>query len=312
MEIFLHILTHNIIPIFILIGTGALIGWRFKLDVTTLSKINFYAFMPFYAFVVIYTNDLSANMAVTLLFSILFLFINAALAYLTAAARRMGSRKKHALANSIMFYNTGNIGIPLITLIYAGTPWLNQALVIQITIMLFIALTTNTIGFYNAGRGSMHWKDSIFSVLKMPAIWAILSASLLKHFDFDLQTSFIWPAFIYLKQAMIGFVLVTLGVQLSATKIKNRDPDVAVAVILRLLLSPTLGLLILKLLRIDGLTGQVLFVSSSAPTAVTAALIAIERNCEPEFASKTALFSTILCSVSLVFVVYFSKILFPV
>ena len=312
MEIFIHIITHNIIPIFILIGTGWLIGWRFKLDVPTLSKVNFYAFMPFFTFVVIYTNDLSANMAMTLLFSIIFMAVNTAISYIAAAAGKIKSSKKRTMVNMVIFYNTGNIGIPLITLIYTGTPWLNQALVIQITIMLFIAFTTNTIGFYNAGRSDMHWKTALMSVLKMPAIYAILSASLLKQLDIDLQTTFVWPAFIYLKQAMIGFVLVTLGAQLSRTQISKGDHDVVLTVLLRLIGGPLAALLVLRIMGINGIFGQVLFISSSAPSAVTAALIAIERNSEPEFAAKVAAFTTIACSVSLVFVVYFSKILFPI
>ncbi len=312
MEIFFHILTHNIVPIFILIITGLIIGWKFTLDIGTLSKLNFYAFMPFFSFVVIYTSDFSVNMAQILIFAAVFMILNTLVSHGAAKLRGMNSKKKHILTNSVIFYNSGNIGIPLITLIYSGTPHLAQALVIQVTIMLTQSLTINTIGFYNAGRGELHWKDSIISVLKMPVIYAIILAVVFKQFNFDLQQSFAWPAFVYLKQALIGFVLVTLGVQLSQTKFSRGDPDVFIAVFLRLIGGPLLALLILKAAGINGQLVQVLFVSSSMPTAVNAALIAIERNAEPDFAAKTVMFTTIACSVSLVFVVYFSGILFPV
>lgn len=312
MEIFIHILLHNIVPIFILIVTGFLIGRRFDLDIGTLSKLNFYAFVPFFSFVVIYTSDFSVNMKQILIFAAVFMVLNTVLAHLAAKLRGMNSRKKHTLINCVIFYNSGNIGIPLITLIYSSTPYLAQALVIQITIMLTQSLTTNTIGFYNAGRGDLHWKDSVISVLKMPVIYAIFLAVIFKQFSFDLQQSFAWPAFVYLKQALIGFVLTTLGVQLSQTKFSSGDPDVLFGVFLRLIGGPLTALLILKTAGIDGLLGQVLFISSSMPTAVNSALIAIERNTEPDFAAKTVMFTTIACSVTLVFVVYFSSILFPV
>ncbi|HAK45091.1 MAG TPA: transporter [Spirochaeta sp.] len=312
MELFIHIITHNIVPIFFLIGTGVLLGKIFKLDVGTLSKLSFYALMPFYAFTTIYTNNLSVNMGKTLLFAALFLVLNMTIGYAAAAIRRMNSRKKHILVNTVILYNSGNIGIPLITLIFMNTAYLNQALVIQITIMLTQSFLGATVGFYNAGRSEMHWRDSILYVLKMPAIYAIAAATLLKQVDIDLTLTFVWPAFIYLKQAMIGLVLLTLGIQLSYTKISSRDPDAFIAVALRLAGGPIGAFLIIKLLGISGLMGQVLLISSAAPTAVMAALIAIERNTEPEFASKTVTFTTIICSITLVFVVYFSRILFPI
>ena len=310
MEIFIHIITHNIIPIFILIGTGFLIGHKFKMDVATLSKMNFYAFMPFFVFVIIYTNDLAMNMGKTLLFAAIFMAANTGLAYATAGIRRMGKMKTLALVNSTIFYNCGNIGIPLITLIFSGTPYLSQALIVQVTIMLTQSLTINTIGFYNASRGKMHWKQSLLVVLKMPTVYSIIAAIVLKQINLDLETSFVWPAFIYLKEAMIGFVLVTLGVQLSQTKLTAGDPDVLLSILLRLVGGPLIALLILKLGKYEGILGQVLFISSSAPTAVNAALIAIEHNAEPEFIAKNAAFSTFLCSITYVFVVYFSGILF--
>ena len=311
MEVFIHIITHNIIPIFILIGTGWLIGRKFDMNVETLSKMNFYAFMPFFSFVVIYTNDLSVNMGKTILFAVIFMLLSTGLSYAAAGLRRMNNKKKHALINTVIFYNSGNIGIPLMTLIFLNSPLLNQALVIQITIMLFQSLTTNTIGFYNAGRGQMHWYESVFSVLKMPAVYAIAAAVILKQFDLNLEQSFVWPAFIYLKQALIGFVLVTLGVQLANTKSSGKDTDVLISILLRLMGGPLAALLILKIGHYEGVLGQVLFISSSAPTAVTTALIAIERRSEPDFVAKSVALSTILCSITLVFAVYFSRILFP-
>ena len=311
MGIFIHILTNNIVPIFMLIGIGVLLGWKFRLDVGTLSKLNFYAVMPIYAFVTIYTNDLSATMGKTLLYSLFFLIFGYVSATIAALTFRLTDKKKNILINSSILYNTGNIGIPLMTLIFTGTPYLQQALVIQITLVLVQSILSNTIALFNAGRGEMHWKESILSVFRMPAIYAIVIASVLKQFDYDLSQSFVWPAFDYIKQAMIGLALITLGAQLSNTKIAVGEPDVIISVILRLIIGPLGTLLILRLMGIDGILGRVLFIASAAPTAVLSALVAIECNAEPAFAAKAVMFSTIFCSITLVFVVYFSGILFP-
>ena len=312
MQIFFHIITHNIIPIFILIATGFILGKSFEMDIATLSKLNFYAFMPFFTFVTLYVNNLSGNFAITLLFASLFLVINTVLAYSVSSLIKINTKRKHVMINSVIMFNTGNIGIPLVSLIFAGTPYLNQALVIQITLMLIQVIIGNTIGLYNAGRSNMHWKDSILGLLKMPAIYSIIAALLLKQLNYDLTASFVWPAFTYIKQGMIGLVLVTLGIQLSKTNLKKIDAEIVTAAALRLIGGPATALLLLKLLGIEGVAGQVLFVASAAPTAVNAALISIERNAEPDFAAKIVALSTIICSLTMVFAVYFSKILFPI
>ena len=50
MSIFLYILTHNILPIIAIVGIGFLLGKIFTMDVKTLSKVQFYAFVPVFTF----------------------------------------------------------------------------------------------------------------------------------------------------------------------------------------------------------------------------------------------------------------------
>ncbi|MDC7127301.1 MAG: AEC family transporter [Spirochaetales bacterium] len=298
-------------PIFFLIATGYVLAKKFEINVNTLSKLNFYAFLPAFTFVTIYTNDLSAYIGKAVLFLFISMAVNSIFVFITAGVRKIDNKKKYALMNSVILFNSGNIGIPLITLVFSGTKWLDEAIVIQITVMLVQSLVTNSLGFYNAGRGSLKWQEAVLSVVKMPTIWAILAAILLKHFSFRLETTFIWPAFIYLRNALIGFVLVTLGVQLSSTKLNNFDLDVLISVIFRLIAAPAASFIILKTLHFEGVLPQVLFISSALPSAVNSALMAIEMDNEPEFAAKSVAFSTIFCSVSLIIVIYLSKILFP-
>ena len=50
MLIFLHILANNIVPVFVIIGLGYIISKKFNLNVFTLSKLNFYLFVPGFIF----------------------------------------------------------------------------------------------------------------------------------------------------------------------------------------------------------------------------------------------------------------------
>lgn len=55
---------------------------------------------------------------------------------------------------------------------------------------------------------------------------------------------------------------------------------------------------------------QVLFISSSVPSAVSTALIAVEFNNEPDFASQVVMTGTLMSAVTVTAVIYLSKIIF--
>ncbi len=311
MQVFLHILTHNIVPIFILITVGFILGKNFKLDMKTLAKMHLYAFMPIFTFAVIYTNDLSGSISSVLIYSLLFLSLMYLAAFLIATIRKYEMKKKYAFVSACFFYNSGNIGIPLILLVFDGTPYVQDALIVQITIMLIQSMAINTIGFYNAGRHTMHWKDSLLNLLKLPAIYAIILALLLKNFDFRLETTFVWPAFEYIKDAMIGFILVTLGVQLASTEVTKIDSTAVLAVAVKLIGAPVLSYILIRIMNLEGALAQTLFISGGLPTAVNTVIIAVEQKGEAEFAAKTVMYSTLACVFTLIFVIYMARILFP-
>ena len=62
MDVFLYILTHNILPIICIVCLGFLMGKKFPMDVKTLSKLNFYVFVPTFTFYQIYTTALPDSM----------------------------------------------------------------------------------------------------------------------------------------------------------------------------------------------------------------------------------------------------------
>ena len=219
-----------------------------------------------------------------------------------------------------MFYNSGNIGIPLITLIFSSapflingkTPYLATALTAQVVVLIVQNISSNTIGFFNAGKGTMRWQDSVKSILKMPTIYMIPLAFILKALPFRLENTAIWPGLIYIKDGMISFALITLGAQLAKTKLSFTNIDVYISNFIRLLGGPFFAFFILKVIGITGITAQTLVISSAIPTAVNTALIAVERNNHADFASLAVMTSTLLSSITLVFIVFASRLLFPV
>lgn len=320
MDIFLFILLHNILPIMFIILVGFALGKAFRLETNALAKLMIYVFMPFFIFVQIYTTDMPDDILKILIFAVLLAAGNLLVSTLISRLRRYNAPVKNAFVNSVMFYNSGNIGIPLITLVFSSapfvvngkTPWLTAALTTQIVILVVQNISINTVGFFNAGRGRLGWKASLKSILTLPSLYTVTLAFLLKLVPYRLESFPLWPAFEYLKDALVGFALLTLGIQLARTKLTLKNKDVYLSNFVRLVAGPALAYLFIRLLGIGGIPAQTLMISSSLPTAVNTALIAMERDNEPDFACQSVVTATVLSAVTLVFVVYAARLLFPV
>jgi len=320
MLIFLHILGNNIVPIFIIIGLGYIISKKFNLNIFTLSKLTFYLFVPGFIFYNLYVTNLSFDMVKILMFSIIYMAASLLLANVISKFRKYDVGMTNAFKNSIMFNNCGNIGISLITLVFGSapyiiggkTPYLNQALTAQVIIMVFMNITMNTIGFFNAGRAKMNIKESMYQILTMPSIYAILLALLFKYLKIDITTTPLWPTLIYVKEGLVPMALITLGVQLSKTKFDFGNINVNIAVFTRLVIGPILAVGLILIFGFSGIIAQTVLISYSVPTAVNTALIAVECDNKKNFASQEVLVSTIFSAVTLTSVIYFAGILFPV
>lgn len=320
MSVFLYILMHNILPIFTLIALGFLLSKKFDLNIFTLSKLNMYLFIPGYIFVNLYTADLDMGLLKIIYFGIIFMIVNDLLARVIAKVRKYDVGLTNAFKNSIMFNNSGNIGLSLITLVFGSapfvtggqTPFLGQAIAAQIIVLVFMNLTTNTIGLYNAGRAKLNFKASIAQIFAMPSIYVIPVTLLFRYGHINITTTPIWPALVYIKDGLVPISLLTLGVQLSKTKFDFKDINVHTAVFIRLIIGPVLALALIYLFKLSGITAQTLLIAYSVPTAVNTALIAVECDNKPGFASQVVMVSTVFSAVTLVVAVYVARILFPV
>ncbi|MDO4536391.1 MAG: AEC family transporter [Clostridium perfringens] len=320
MEIFLFILLHNILPIFLIILVGFIMGKKFKLDVKTLSKLNFYVFIPSFVFTNIYESKTPLKMINIVFIAALLFLWNLIIPFIICKIRKQDNDFIGAFTNSIALFNSGNIGFTLITLVFSSapfvidgqTPYLSFALTCQIMIMAFQTTMSNSIGFINAGRSQTNLKTSITRVLKMPAIYGIVLAFLLKLIPFNLEQIPLWPSFTYMGDALIPVSLISLGIQLTKTKFKFANPDVYISNLFRLLVSPLIVGVLVFIFNIHGIMAEVLIIGTAAPTATNAALIAVEYDNHPDFASQTVLTSVIFSAITLVFVIYLARILFPV
>jgi predicted permease len=302
MSYFLYILINNIFPISVLIAIGFAVYRAFRIDIKTLSKLNFYVFAPVLVFVKLYESEMTMDaLGQVLLFFVIFF----ALLCLTVEAviryRKYKGGMRSAMRNSVIFYNSANYAIPLNQTVFAGNP---HTLSVQIIIMLFQSLIPNTFGVYSVNAHKAHWKESLKIVFLMPTIYAIPIAVLLHTFHVPIPVSLNIPLQ-YIANAFMATALITLGVQLGALNWGFRLSDVLISNFLRLLIGPVLGLLVVLMLGIEGITAKALILSCAVPTSLSSVLLAVEYDNEVDFSSQSVFFSTLFSIITVPLTIYF-------
>ncbi|MCA0756063.1 AEC family transporter [Paenibacillus sp. N4] len=308
MSIFFHILLNNVLPMGIMIGIGVTIQRAFKLDIKTLSKMNFYLFSPAIMFDLLYNTSISASVIGNILFFVLlFMILQYIVVELVIRLRGYSPGMKSAMRNSVLFYNSANYGIPLNQLAFAGN---TATLAVQIVVMMVQSLVPNTYGIYNVNAHKADFRAIMKTISSMPVIYVIPVALSLRALEVPIPQSIMTPVE-YLSNAFIGTALITLGVQLGNMEWKIKRSlliDVSISATLRLVAGPLLAWLIVSLLGMDKLTAAALIVSSAVPTSLSSVLLAVEFDNEAEFASQSVFVSTIVSILTVTAVIFFLRL----
>ncbi|AEI42241.1 AEC family transporter [Paenibacillus mucilaginosus] len=305
MTYLVHILLNNVIPLTIMIVVGVVLYRAFKLDIKTLSKLNFYLFSPALVFKMLYESQLSLNLlGQTLLFFFVYFAAMYLLVELVIRVRRYQGGMVPAMRNSVIFYNSANYAIPLNQLVFVGDAF---TLSIQIIIMMMQSLLPNTYGIYSVNASKKNdMKDTLRTILTLPVIYIIPVAFFMKGFDIPVPGP-IYAPINYVSDAFIATALVTLGVQLGSMKWQLNFSDVMLSNLLRLCIGPAVGFAVVLLLGIEGVMAQALVLSCAVPTSLSSVLIAVEYDNEPEFSSQVVFSSTIFSIFTVTLVIYLMK-----
>jgi predicted permease len=313
MQTVLIVFIENILPILLIILTGFFLERKFTLDITTLTKISFYALIPVFLFVSVYTSKVDASMLLVILFIILLMIVSLILSKAGGFFSQYDADEQGVITNSALFYNCANMGLPLVYLTFADTPYLNQALTIQLAVILLQSISLQSLGLFIAKNSSVHVSglSALASTVRMPTIFGAVLGFLFKMVPTDLTGLFFWPSIDYLYQMVIGMILITFGIQLGKTSWHIDIRKTAFPVVLRLIIGPAAALVLLQLFNFDSVTSRVLLIASSMPSAVNIALIATEENSAPKLASQIVLATTIGSIATLSIIISLSAVLFP-
>ena len=194
---------------------------------------------------------------------------------------------------TLMFANTGNMGLPLSSLAFGD---LGLALAVGVFAVTAVAQFT-------AGVAIASGKLSFTALARVPLLYAIPPA--LAFLFAGVRP----PAWINATTELIGamtipLMLITLGVSLANLSVKSLPRSLALAV-LRLVLGFTAGLAVAWVLKLEGAARGVLIVQSTMPVAVFNYLFAQRYRRAPEEVAGIIVISTVLSFATLPLLLWF-------
>jgi predicted permease len=290
----LRIFLNNLLPIFLTSGAGFLLSKYLKISPRPISQVIFYIFAPSLLFTLLTKNDLNNSDILRSMFLIgSTMLIVGIIALIIARIFRLNRTLSSGILLTSMFMNAGNYGLPVVLFAF-GESALGYASVYFVTMVIF----TYTIGIVIASTGSTSIKNSIINLLKLPAIYAILSAFIVILTGWEIPT-FLDRTITLLGDASIPSMLVLLGMQLAHVRLSGISIPLILAVSLRLLVSPAIGLLLATLFGISGPARVALVTIAGMPTAVFTTVLSTEYELDPSFVTAVVFTSTLVSPLTL-------------
>lgn len=296
-----------IVPILILLGIGLLLQKKFQFRLRPIANLVTYCFMPAAVFINIYYAEINLSLVIQLfLYLTLFISILIILSNIISRLLNLEQAEATALKNSISLMNSGNYGLPVSQLVFSSNP---LGVSVQIIVLVVQNLLTFTYGLYNLISTSKTIFELIKDLLKLPIIHALVIAMIFKGFDAPIPTFLLVP----IEQLAGGFgalALILLGAQLESIKIRSFQKVIPWSLAGRLIMGPAVALILIFTLGIDGVIAQSLLIASAFPTSRNTATLALEYDVEPELHAQIVLYSTLLSSITVTFVIYLAMQLF--
>ncbi len=285
-----------ILPVVLVAGVGILLGRTFPLDLGTLTKVQLYGLTPALAFSSLLETSVSLDDSIRL--GVAFFLLTAVAGALAAVvALRSPAGTRRGIVACTVLGNNGNFGLP-IALLALGQQGLDQAIVI----LLYSLVAMWTIGPTLLGAHGGGLRAAARILARLPVTWALVSAIALKITGLTPPTG-VATGIELLGSAAVPMVLLSLGLQLAASKRIHLTRPVITATVLRVFAIPPLAYGVGLLCGLEGLALQSLVLAAAMPTAVNAFMLAQEYGADAETVASVVALSTLISIGTIAFVV---------
>lgn len=288
LDLFLRV----IVPIFIMIGVGLALDKKFRLDLQTLSKLNFYVFVPALLFVKLLEAQIESQaMGRIAAFTLLHLVAMGAIGWAVFSMPRLRERRV-AMTLGAMFYNCGNYGIPLVVLAFG-----NDAVAPLAVLIMVQNVATFTLGLVLFEKERAGPLTIALRLARLPVVLAVAAALICRTLEIRPWQPLGEPLR-YLGDGLVPVALLTLGAQLARSLSSRNLAPLGLLSGIRLALSPLAGWAIAWALGFRGETLAVLTVVTGLPVAVNVYILSAEYRRGEKLASQAVFATTLLSALT--------------
>lgn len=291
MTIFL-LLLGNLLPLYLIIAAGFLVGRAHTLDRETLANIAIYLCVPVVQFGFILNLDLKPSY-IALPFITYTLSALIGLGFLRLGHVIFKDNRANLAALCASMGNGGYFGLPLVMLLFP--PNLTG---IYMFLLLGSVLYEGTIGYYIAARGRFTVRESFRKLAKIPYIYAAL-AGVMFNVNHVRMPDLFFTYWAYFKGAYIIIGMMIIGASLARmNRLVVAPRFLAVAFFGKFIVWPAMaGLFIWVdqtwLHQFEPVIHHLLFIFAIVPFAANIAAFAAQMDMRPEKAATTVLLGTV-------------------
>ncbi|MBM3178868.1 MAG: AEC family transporter [Chloroflexi bacterium] len=285
---------NNLLPILLIAATGYILGKTLTVDSRTIGRIVFYIFSPLLVFNLMVTSQLNFGQAITTVkFTAAVIAIMGVLAFIFGKIFQLERPQLLAVILTVAFGNTGNYGLPLVKFAFG-----DEALAVASIFYVTTTILFNTVGVIIASLGHSGLKSAILGVFKLPIVYGVILALLVKTTGFQIPVPLSRTIEIAANGA-IPLMIILLGLELTKIEWSHSFRALGVGVLTKLILGPIVGLLLASLFGLQGHSHQGSVIEAAMPAAVANTVIATEYKLEPSLVTAIVFLGTILSPLTL-------------
>ena len=285
---------NNLLPIMLIAAAGYILGKTLTVDSRTIGRMVFYIFSPLLVFNLMVTSQLNLKQALTTVgYTVAVIAIMGLLAFIFGKIFQLSRAHLLAVIITVAFGNTGNYGLPLVKFAFG-----DEALAVASIFYVTTTILFNTVGVVIASLGHLDLKSAILGVFKLPILYAVTIALILKGFGIAIPLPLSRTIEIAANGA-IPAMIILLGLELTRIEWTQSLRATGVGVAAKLLIGPLVGLLLASLFGLQGHTRQGSVIEAAMPAAVATTVVATEYKLEPSLVTAIVFFGTILSPITL-------------
>ncbi len=285
-------LLETVVPVFSVVLLGCWLAGRSRIDLPTLSNLALLVTSPALMFSVL--GGAEADFASWGVLVSGTLWIALGTAVLAALYLRFAGSGRRGLLLPAIFWNAGNLTLPLARLAY-GDAGLEAAAVIFVT----VAILNSTVGLWIA-KG----ENGLSEIFRMPLAYGSVGGLALAISGQTLPR-FVMEPIEMLGAMAIPLLLINLGMHLRNLALRDVRHTVVVVAI-RIVGGATCAVLFISLLVVSGVERKVLLLASIMPAAVINVIIAQRYSTDPSLVASAVVLGTAISLVTIPLVLYFA------